>query len=157
MLRLGVLDVAHQGAQWRAPHERAADGRKPAARALQASVALEQARARDAAAFVTLRMGEERPRTAVFDAHVGVQDQHEGLGCCRNQGVLVLGERPRALVGVGAEAQRPCELCTAVVRVLADECGDPVARESRETVAEQVALIVRHDRGDDPAHASVSR
>ena len=121
------------------------------------AVALEQARTRDAAALVRLRMGEERLRAAGLEAHVGVQDQHEGFGCRRNQGVLVLGERPRALVGVGAEAQRPRELCAAVLRVIADESGDAVARESRKTVAQQVALIVRHDGGDEPSHASVSR
>ena len=57
---LGRLDVAHERAQRRAAHERAADGREAAARALQRAVALEQPRAGDAAALVRLGVRHER-------------------------------------------------------------------------------------------------
>src|SRR6185436_12711405 len=144
---LSGLDVAHERSQGSAAHERAADRRETAARALQRAIALEQARACDATAVALLGVREERLRAAGLGPHVGIQDQDPGLGRGRDQGVLVLRERARALVDVAPERERARELGAAVGHVLAHQRRYAVARQRRQALTQEVALVVRDDRG----------
>ena len=121
------------------------------------AVALEQPRAGDTAALVRIGVREQRCGTARLEPHVGIEDQRVRRARGRDQRVLVLRERARSFVDERPEAQRARKLGAAVGHVLAHERRHAVPRERRQTVAEEVALVVRDDGGDDAIHASTSR
>ena len=127
------LDVAHERAQRRAPHERAADRREATARALQRPVA-----SRAAAGPTTPQRGcasawaTSARHSPARSAHVGVEDQDVAATVVAAISAFwFCAKRARPRVDVRADAERARELRAAVRHVLAHERRHAVARERR--------------------------